>query len=82
MSTAVFQVVSSRSTSGRLTETEPESTPAAHVSDSSRKSAGANIASAMPSLKAAGPLSILLVFIGFSMITVRAFWTPTRLGSR
>ena len=47
-----------------------------------RVATGANIASAMPSLKAAGPLRILLVFIGFSMITVSAFWTPTRLGSR
>ena len=73
---------SSAETSGRSTFVSPVRTRPAQSSDCSRKSAGSNIASAMPSSKAWGPLSMRFMFIGFSMMTLRAFAGPTRLGRR
>ena len=64
----------------RLTLIEPPSTPSAHFSESSRKVAGPNIASAMPSSNAWGPFSIRLFFSGLEIITSRAFSMPIRLG--
>ena len=53
--------------------TSPVSTRAAQRSDSSRKSAGSNRASARPSSKAWGPRSIRFWLSAFSMMTLRAF---------
>ena len=61
--------------------TSPRTTEVAQASDCSRKSAGSNIASAMPSLKACGPLSMRFWFIAFSTMTVTALSGPIRLGS-
>ena len=80
--TAPAQCASSRETSGRSTLVSPLMTRPAQSSDSSRKSAGSNMTSAMPSSWAWGPLSMRFMFIGFSMMTLSAFAGPTRLGSR
>ena len=66
---------------GRLTLIEPPSTPSAHLRESSRKLAGPNIASAMPSSNACGPFSMRLFLSGFEMMTSRAFSMPIRFGS-
>ena len=60
----------------------PPAPAAAQRSDSSRKSAGSNIASAMPSANASGPRSILFCDSGFSMITFSALAGPISRGSR
>ena len=62
--------------------TPPVSTRAAQSSDSSRKSAGSNMASAMPSSKACGPRSILFWLSAFSMMTLSARDGPISRGSR
>ena len=66
----------------RSTVTAPSSTAAAQRSDSSRKSAGSNIASAMPSEYASAPPSILFWLSGFSMISFSAGAGPISRGSR
>ena len=57
-------------------------TRAAQRSDSSRKSAGSNIASAMPSEYASAPPIILFWLRGFSMISFSAAAGPMSRGSR
>ena len=66
----------------RDTLTEPVSTRAAQRSDSARKSAGSNIASAIPSEKACAPRSMRFWLSGFSTMTFSAFPGPIRRGSR
>ena len=73
---------SSDASSARDTATDPDSTPAAQRSDSSRKSAGSNITSAMPSSNACGPRSIVFCDSGFSMISFSAADGPISRGSR
>jgi hypothetical protein len=68
--------------SARSTVTSPASTRAAQRSDSSRKSAGSDISSAMPSANASGPRSVLFWLSGFSMITFSAAAGPISRGSR
>ena len=70
-----------RSISGRATVTSPPSTPTAHSSDRSRKSAGSNSTSAMPSFAAFGAGSILFCASAFSTTTVTAGSMPIRFGS-
>lgn len=71
----------SLSTSGRVTVTSPRTTPAAHSSDRSRKSAGSSSTSAMPISAACFGLSILFCISGFWMITCVAAGMPIRFGS-
>ena len=56
--TAAAHCCSSRSTSGRDTVVRPARTASAQARESSRNRTGSNIASAMPSAKACGPLSM------------------------
>ena len=81
-STAAFQVASSRSTSGRATSMRPASTSAAQRTEATRKSAAGSIASAMPSPATCAGLRVRFCSSGLSMMTVRAFSTPMRLGRR
>ena len=55
---------------------------AAQASDCSRKSAGSNIASAMPSSKACGPLSMRFWLSGFSTMTVTALVGADQVGQQ
>ena len=71
----------SLSTSGRVTVTSPRTTPAAHSSDRSRKSAGSSSTSAMPISAACFGLSILFCISGFCRITWVAAGMPIRFGS-
>ena len=80
-STAASQA-SPRSISGRSTVISPATTRPAQSSESARKSAPSNSASAMPSFATCGPTSILFWLRAFSMITVTALSGPIRLGSR
>ena len=73
---AQFSVISAR-----VTVTAPVSTRAAQRSDSSRKSAGSNIASAIPTRSACGPDSIRFWLRAFSMITFSSPAGPMRRGS-
>ncbi len=66
----------------RDTSAAPVSTRAAQRSDSARKSAGSNIASAMPSEKACAPRSMRFWLSGFSTMTFSAFPGPIRCGRR
>jgi len=66
----------------RDTSAEPVSTRAAQRSDSARKSAGSNIASAIPSEKACAPRSMRFWLSGFSMMISSARAGPIRRGSR
>ena len=67
---------------GRLTLIEPPSTPSAHFSESSRKFAGPNIASAMPSSNACGPFSIRLFLSGFEMIDLEGVLDADQVGQQ
>ena len=78
---AIASSQAERSTSGRETATSPPTTPAAHSSDRSRKSAGSNTTSAMPSFAAFGPGVILFCARAFSTMTVTAGSMPIRFGS-
>ncbi|CAB4910041.1 unannotated protein [freshwater metagenome] len=69
-----------RSTGLRSTVTAPVRTPAAHSSERSRKSAGSNTASAMPSFAARGPDVIRFWDSAFSTITETAASMPIRSG--
>ena len=65
----------------RLTFVAPVMTPSAQRIESSRKVAGPNMTSAMPSSKASAGLRVRLFLSGFSTTTLRAFSMPMRLGS-
>ena len=62
--------------------TLPVSTRAAQRSDSARKSAGENSASAIPSEKACAPSSMRFWLSGFSTMILSAWAGPIRCGSR
>nr|BFF13920.1 hypothetical protein GCM10025699_52230 [Microbacterium flavescens] len=66
---------------GRLTEMRPEMTPSAQRMLSSRKAAGPNCTSTIPSSRACAGFSVRLFFSGFSTMTRSAFSMPIRLGS-
>ena len=80
--TAPSHVAASAVWSVRSTTVRPATTSAAQAIDRSRKSAGSNIASAMPSATALGPDSIRFWLRALSTMTVSAAGTPTRRGSR
>jgi hypothetical protein len=79
---AVSQAAWSRSTPARSTAISPRSTDDVQASDCSRKSAGSNSASAIPSPNALGPLIILFWLSALLTITSSARSGPTRFGSR
>ena len=80
--TAPSQVAASAVWSVRSTVVRPARTSAAQATECSRKSAGSNMTSAIPSPKALGPLSIRFWLRALSTMTVSAAGTPTSRGSR
>ena len=70
------------SSGARETLTDPFRTRAAQRSDSARKSADSNMASAMPSEKASAPPIMRFWLSGFSMMSFSALAGPIRRGSR